>query len=154
MYQFTSCFLCECVNLVFLTRQGSLIDLIMNYVAFEGISALDNLYVESIRNMEILEQYDGATEEAKQELLSFMQESSKTKEEKVHWNKLTITKVEKDDDGVEKEVTEELGGLSYRLLIIVFHLVRYIYKGLYFYMLPYMIVPLSYIVYNPMAIQK
>ena len=60
MYQFTSCFLCECVNLVFLTRQGSLI-----YVAFEGISALDNLYVESIRNMEILTQYEEATEDTK-----------------------------------------------------------------------------------------
>lgn len=43
----------EAVNLLFLTRQESLIDLIMNYVAFEGVSLIDNLYTESVRNLEI-----------------------------------------------------------------------------------------------------
>lgn len=39
------------MNIVFLTRQETLLDLIMNYVAFEGISQLDNLYVEATGKM-------------------------------------------------------------------------------------------------------
>lgn len=38
-----------------MTRQTTLIDLIMNYVAFEGISAMDNLYCETIKNMKVSE---------------------------------------------------------------------------------------------------
>lgn len=43
--------MCEFVTLVFMCRQETLIDLIMNYVAFEGISSLDNLYVEATGKM-------------------------------------------------------------------------------------------------------
>ena len=51
MYQFTSSSTCELVNIIFLCRQATLIDLIMNYVAFGGISQLDNLYVEATGKM-------------------------------------------------------------------------------------------------------
>ena len=54
-YQFSASFLVEAINLLFLTRQESLIDLIMNYVAFEGVSQIDNLYTASVRNLKATE---------------------------------------------------------------------------------------------------
>ena len=51
MYQFIAASSCEMVNIIFLCRQGTLIDIIMNYVAFSGISELDNLYVEATGKM-------------------------------------------------------------------------------------------------------
>lgn len=43
--------LCESMNLIFLVRQETLVDLIMNYVAFIGISEMDNLYLRSVQKM-------------------------------------------------------------------------------------------------------
>ena len=157
MYQFTSCFLCECVNLVFLTRQGSLIDLIMNYVAFEGISALDNLYVESIRNMVILEKHGAEEESMTESLLAFIKESDKDEKERITWNKMSITETvpkenateEEREAGATEDKEQELSSPNgWRFLIVVYNIVRYMYKGVYFYMLPYMVVPISYYVYN------
>lgn len=39
------------MNILFIVRQKNLIDIIMNYVAFLGISEFDNLYTKSVRNM-------------------------------------------------------------------------------------------------------
>jgi hypothetical protein len=39
------------MNLIFLVRQETLVDLIMNYVAFIGISEMDNLYLRSVQKM-------------------------------------------------------------------------------------------------------
>ena len=49
MYQFWATFLCEIVNIMFLTRQDKLTDIIMNYVAFASVSQLDNVYCSSVR---------------------------------------------------------------------------------------------------------
>lgn len=54
-YQFSASILVELINLLFLTRQATLIDLIMNYVAFEGVSQIDNLYTASVRNLKAAE---------------------------------------------------------------------------------------------------
>ena len=35
-----------------------------------------------------------------------------------------------------------------RIIIAVYHLVRFLYKGFYYYVFPYLIVPLSYIVWE------
>jgi hypothetical protein len=72
-FQFWASFIVEAVNILFLTRQVTLIDLIMNYVAFEGISAMDNLYCETIRNLKVAEAIpvDGVEDETKTKALSF-----------------------------------------------------------------------------------
>jgi len=44
-YQFTAALMSETVNLIFMCKQETLTDIVMNYVAFAGISELDNLYV-------------------------------------------------------------------------------------------------------------
>ena len=67
MYQFIASSTCELVNIIFLCRQATLIDLIMNYVAFGGISQLDNLYVEATGKMKaarILLEGDAETKKA------------------------------------------------------------------------------------------
>ena len=39
------------MNMISLTRQESLVDIIMNYVAFQGITQIDDLYLESEQKM-------------------------------------------------------------------------------------------------------
>ena len=39
------------MNMICLTRQESLVDIIMNYVAFQGITQIDDLYLESEQKM-------------------------------------------------------------------------------------------------------
>lgn len=72
-FQFVASFSCETVNILFLTRQMTLIDLMMNYVAFEGISAMDNLYCETIRNMKVCEAIpkDGVKDLKRDEVFEF-----------------------------------------------------------------------------------
>jgi hypothetical protein len=72
-FQFWACFSVEAVNILFLTRQTTLIDLMMNYVAFEGISAMDNLYCETIRNMKVTEAIpiDGQEDKERDQIFSF-----------------------------------------------------------------------------------
>ena len=45
----------------------------MNYVAFEGISAMDNLYCETIRNMKVTEAIaiDGQEDKERDQIFSF-----------------------------------------------------------------------------------
>lgn len=52
-YQFSASFCCEVMNLICLVRQDTLVDIIMNYVAFAGISEIDNLYYISEQNIKI-----------------------------------------------------------------------------------------------------
>ena len=131
-YQFWASFCCEAVNILFLTRQQTLIDLIMNYVAFEGISAMDNLYVESTRNLKVMEAVpvDGV-EDAKKDAL------------------YTFTK-EREDFTFEKPIGSDNKHLIrfMKFVRIWFVFVKYLYKGIYFYLFPYLIIPLSYIVFN------
>jgi hypothetical protein len=77
-FQFWACFSVEAVNILFLTRQTTLIDLMMNYVAFEGISAMDNLYCETIRNMKVTEAIpiDGLEDKERDQIFSFEKKRS------------------------------------------------------------------------------
>jgi hypothetical protein len=45
----------------------------MNYVAFEGISAMDNLYVETVRNMKVTEAIaiDGQEDKERDQIFSY-----------------------------------------------------------------------------------
>jgi len=63
------------MNICFLTRNENLIEIIMNYVTFLGISEFDNLYTNSIRNMKakvLLEK-----DEDLNELLEYCKEKDK-----------------------------------------------------------------------------
>lgn len=41
--------LCETMNLIFLCKQTTFVDLVLNYVAFAGILAIDDEILESVR---------------------------------------------------------------------------------------------------------
>ena len=105
----------------------------MNYVAFEGISAMDNLYCETIRNMKVTEAIpiDGIENPELEKALSF-QPSRKD---------FTFSKPFPDDENTFHK-------MFMRFVHIWFVMVKLIYKGLYFYIFPYLIIPLSYYVYD------
>jgi len=130
-YQFWASLLCELVNIVFITRQGTLIDIIMNYVAFEGISAMDNLYTETLRNMEVQK----AIPEGDAELEKYYQYKKESTREPAHQTSWTNLKV-KEHEWLMK------------FLIVWQQLLRVLFKGVYFYMVPYFIVPFSFWVYQ------
>ena len=117
---------------MFLTRQTTLIDLMMNYVAFEGISAMDNLYCETIRNMKVAEAIpvDGQEDKERDQIFSFIKGRSEFTFAKPincdHWFHIKFMK----------------------FVHIWYVVIKYIYKGIYFYLFPYLIVPLSYYVYD------
>ena len=88
-YQFSAGILVETINLIFLTRQATLIDLIMNYVAFEGVSLIDNLYTESVRNLKVAELIpnDAIPNPKLDELRTFKKHSSKSDDVKYSWKR-------------------------------------------------------------------
>ena len=131
-FQFWASFSAETVNILFLTRQTTLIDLMMNYVAFEGISAMDNLYCETIRNMKVTDAIpiDGKEDPERDQIFSFV-------------------KGRKDFTFANPINSEEWVHKAFMKFVhIWFVLIKLIYKGIYFYLFPYLIVPLSYYVFD------
>ena len=106
----------------------------MNYVAFTGVSKLDNLYVQATNKMHavrvILNSKGKDLHNLRQGLL------------------------------YHKEATRLLpypafcGSMLYdrphfmRMVIFVFQSFRFVYKCLYFYLFPYLVVPISYYMYD------
>jgi len=93
----------------------------MNYVAFLGISEFDNLYTNSIRNMKA------------KELLK----------EDENLNKL----LEYDKDEQYRATKSNTKSDSHCLMFIIvltYKIFKYLYKGVYFYFLPFLIIPVSY----------
>mmetsp|Transcript_10285 Transcript_10285/g.15674 ORF Transcript_10285/g.15674 Transcript_10285/m.15674 type:complete len:171 (-) Transcript_10285:132-644(-) len=84
LYQLTTGVLCETVNILFLTRQETLVDIIMNYVAFEGVIMMDNLYTETLRNMKIRDCIpEGCDDPEVKDVLAYTKVSDVPKEERV-----------------------------------------------------------------------
>jgi len=68
---------CEIVNLIFLCRQESLVDLIMNYLAFAGIADLDNMYVAASGKIEAIDiMFDDDNKPIIEKLLTYAKEAS------------------------------------------------------------------------------
>lgn len=115
------------MNLFFLTRQGSVIDLLMNYAAFAGVSEIDNLYAEAQRNMKVQEAVpvDGVDNPELEKCLTYKKQSKMTKEDK-----------------------EKANDHDHQWLMIVvnmfYYLTKVIYKVIYFYLFPYLVVILSH----------
>jgi len=106
----------------------------MNYVAFEGVSQLDNLYVAATGKMKaariLLDPSDKDKREI-EEAIKFKKRTELEKEELLH----TLCAI--------KEGTHE-NKCAMRFVIVWYNVTRVIYKTLYFYLFPYLIVPLSY----------
>jgi len=113
-----------------------MIDLIMNYVAFAGISALDNLYVEATGKMKAAKVLLEASEEVNKDKI----------------RKATLMKSRKlirpEDMQLFWNITLKENKCLMRFIILWYQLIRFVYKALYFYLFPYLIVPLSYLLYS------
>ena len=93
----------------------------MNYVAFLGISEFDNLYTKSIRNMKA------------KELLKEDEDLNKLLEyDKDKQNLATICNTKSDSPCLMI------------LIVLTYKIFKYLYKGVYFYFLPFLIIPVSY----------
>ena len=93
----------------------------MNYVAFLGISEFDNLYTNSIRNMKAKELLE------KDEDLNKLLEYDKNKQ-----NLATKCNTKSDSPCLMF------------IIISTYKIFKYLYKGVYFYFLPFLIIPVSY----------
>ena len=82
VYQFTAALLSETVNLIFMCKQDTLTDIVMNYVAFAGISELDNLYVRATDKMkctkELIDSKGEITPERLKQILNYSHKKSKS----------------------------------------------------------------------------
>ena len=104
----------------------------MNYVAFEGISAMDNLYCETIRNMKVTEAIpiDGKDDPERDKVFAF----DKKRKDFTFANPI-------------KSESKYLRGFM-KFVHIWFVFIKLLYKGVYFYIFPYFIIPLSYYVFD------
>lgn len=134
VFQFSAAMYCEGVNIFFLTKQSSLVNLICNYCAFAGISEIDNLYCEAQRNMKGLDAIpkSGVDNPKLDEMLTYTKKN--------YMN-------EDDRPSVWDPKCKDRRWLI-RLIILIFPMIRYIYKVVYFYVFPYSIVFLSYFVFK------
>lgn len=132
-FQFTASVFVEFANIIFLTRQENLVELMMNYVAFLGVSQLDNLYVEATHKMK-----------AAKIILNATGDDEKKIQDAIRFKKKCSHDVE----------SNTLGRCEYplpvfmRFVIVWFELSRFVYKAIYFYLFPYAIVPVSYLLYD------
>jgi len=77
-YHFTASVSIEIANILFLTRHRTLVELMMSYVTFLGVSHLDELYVEATHKMKSAKQ-----------ILEARGEERRIIDEAVSWNKYT-----------------------------------------------------------------
>ena len=135
-FQFWASFLSEASNLVFMTRQAALTDIIMNYLAFAGISEIDNIYANAMRYMKVKHELIDDVKPGEQE---YLDNCLKYKKEK--------TKDEADRSTFADPKPSSKSGLM-KVIIVVYQIERVLYKAIYFYLFPYVVVFLSYGLYN------
>lgn len=135
-YQFTASLMIELAHLVFMCRQKNLVQIMVNYVAFAGVAQLDNLYVEATNKMraaKVVLEATGAQRERLMEALRF--DKQQKAEDKAH----TFFNM-----SYEKPI-------FLRIVIIWYEIARFVYKSFYFYLFPYLILPLSYALFDATA---
>ena len=103
----------------------------MNYVAFEGVSQLDNLYVAATGKMK-----------AATILLNPSAQDKPAVEEAI-----TFQKKHRSDGNTLCSVELPENKCLLMFIMVWYAFIRFIYKTVYFYLFPYLIVPLSYIAY-------
>jgi len=119
-----------------MTRQPTYVDIIMNYVALQGIAEIDNIFTETLRDNTIEKMKDDEIkEELEDDAIKYKRESCKSG---------------KDDELVNSFAQPSVPEMSFilRVITVVYQVERHFYKGIYFYILPYLVAPLSYYVYE------
>ena len=130
-FQILGAILNESVTILFMTRQSDLIDLVMNFVAFEAIINVDNLCRTSSGNQAFLRI-------SKVGKITYARDSAKGKSGDYENERPNTFSDPQIEDGV----------CLWKFISVVQRIQRTLYKGIYFYMFPYFVVPLSYLVYN------
>jgi len=106
----------------------------MNYVAFTGVSKLDNLYTLATNKMQavkiILESKGNDLQKINDALL-------------YHKEATRILPI----PGFFKTILYERY-IFMRVVIFIYELFRFIYKCIYFYLFPYLVIPISYYTYD------
>jgi hypothetical protein len=136
-FQFWSSIAAEYANILFMCRQKSLVDIIINYAVFIGISEMDNLYCMALRYFSVrdslLEMGDSAESQLLDKFLTFKKEQAKENDPQIETSTFT------------NPIPKEQKWLM-RVIIIFHTLQRLFYKSLYFYMFPYLVLFISYYV--------
>ena len=104
----------------------------MNYVAFQGITQIDDLYLESEQKMK-----------AKNE----MEEHKNSVEKRLKFKKKDNLEQGWDLFFDNWQKPNEGRYIVMRIIMIVYLFFKFMYKSIYFYILPYMIIPLSFYSY-------
>ena len=86
-YHFSASIFIEFANIVFLTRQRTLVEMMMTYVAFLGVSHLDELYVEATHKMK-----------SAKLILDAKGEELKMRDDAISWTKFVEPKAGHNDD--------------------------------------------------------
>lgn len=110
----------------------------VNYVAFAGIAQLDNLYVEATNKMraaKVILESTGSQKERLMEALKFEKQQIVDP-----GSRLTFFNMGKYERP-----------MFLRLVIIWYEIARFVHKTFYFYLFPYLILPLSYTLYDRTA---
>ena len=134
-YQFVSAITIEFINIVFMTRQKDLIQVMMNYIGFTGVSKLDNIYVRAnkhkMETVRVILQSKGEDLKKIKDALIFHKEATRLLPYPSFFGKMLY----------ERQY-------FLRVVIITYEVFRFIYKCLYFYLFPYLVVPISYYMYD------
>ena len=97
----------------------------MNYLVFTGISQLDNIFTQNVLKLNAKKLLDDDTIKANKD-------------------SLIIIKGKKDITYKDSINTKQY---KMSIIIICYNISRILYKAIYFYLLPYLIIPLSYYLY-------
>ena len=131
-FQIWGAVLNEMVSMLYMTRQSDLIDLVMNFVAFEAINNIDNIFRAASKNDVFIALSDVGE-------ISFPRDTAKGKEGGKYFDN-------KKNTFSDPQIEE--GFWVWYMIRVVHQVQRVLYKGLYFYMFPYFVIPLSYYVYT------
>lgn len=129
-YQFWVAVVCEIGSIFYITKQATYINIIVNYLSFKGITILDDMFAASQRRLKIRdalgdEKYADVFDEA----LTFERQPK-------DGSANTIANPHHKDSFLDKLVNA--------FMIFVFTIERLFYKSIYFYVLPYFVVFLTY----------
>jgi len=132
-YQFIIGVICEGAAYFYICKQSTLINIIMNYLSFKGITILDDMFATSQRKLLIRDAMANPKyAEIFEQAFTFDKESKKRDEGKSN----TIANPHHTDS--------KLDWLVNMFIIVVFTIQKVFYKAIYFYALPYAVVFLTY----------
>jgi hypothetical protein len=113
----------------------------MNYLAFAGIAEIDNIFARAQRYLkvkdELIDKVDQYEQDLVEQFLTFKKESKKREDGNVM-------------SSFRNPIPKECSGLM-RYIILTTEFLRIIYKGIFFYVFPYFVVVLSYVLYEHSA---